>query len=51
MSPLMVSIGGKRARIHGVAANRDLNTVIRPPARRLMLLKDRAISVWTGTDS
>ncbi len=50
MPPLMVRIGGKRARIQGAAPNLGVRIEMRPPAKRLMMLKDRAIRVWAGTE-
>jgi len=47
----MVRMGGKRASIHGAAWNCGVKIEMRPPARRLMLLKERAISVWAGSES
>lgn len=50
MFPLMVRIGGKRARIHGASANSGEKRDRRPPAKRLMMLKDSATRVWAGTE-
>ena len=43
--PLMVRMGGKRARIHVASWNRGANMEIRPPAKRLIMLNERAIRV------
>ena len=45
MSPLTVSIGGKRARIHEAVLNQGENNEIRLPANRLPMLKDSAMRV------
>ena len=42
MPPRTVSIGGNRARIQGLELNKGMKTAIKPPARRLMMLKLRA---------
>jgi hypothetical protein len=44
-------MGGKRASIHGASWNRGVKMEMSPPARRLMLLKERAIRVWSGIES
>jgi len=46
----MVRMGGNRARIQGAALNRGVKMEMRPPANRLMMLKERAMRVWAGTD-
>ena len=46
--PLMVRMGGKRARIQGAAWNWGVRREMRPPANRLKMLKERAIRVWNG---
>ena len=51
MPPLIVRMGGKRARIQGASWNRGVKMERRPPAKRLILLKERAIRVWTGIES
>jgi len=50
MSPLMVRIGGNRARIQGAARNRGVKREMRQPANRLATLKEKAIRVWTGIE-
>lgn len=50
MSPLIVRMGGKRARIQGAAWNRGVKRDTRPPAKRLTTLKDRAMRVCAGTE-
>lgn len=40
--PLTVNIGGNNASIQGLELNRGMNTAIKPPARRLTMLKLRA---------
>lgn len=50
ISPLMVKIGGKRARIQEAAWNCGVNSEMRPPANRLMTLKERATRAWAGTE-
>jgi len=50
MSPLIVRIGGKRARIQGAVLICGVMSVIIPPANRLTMLKVRATRVWAGTE-
>ena len=50
MPPRIVNIGGNSAKIQGALLKWGVNIDIRPPARRLMLLKERAIKVWNGIE-
>ena len=45
-----VVIGGNNAGIHDAVGYLLMNNTIRLPAKRLMMLKDNAIRVWTGID-
>ena len=50
MLPLIVSIGGKRARIHGAALKLGAKRATMPPANRLVRSKVRASRVWADID-
>jgi len=50
MLPLIVSIGGNRAKTHGAALNFGTNRATRPPAKRLTRSKVRARRVWAEID-
>ncbi|RLI31745.1 hypothetical protein DRO56_04735 [Candidatus Bathyarchaeota archaeon] len=50
ISPLTARIGGKRARIQGATSKRGLKRFIRPPAKRPMMLKEKARRAWTKVE-